>query len=178
MAELRTLARPYAKAVFSFAAEASTLEQWSATLDMLSAVVQEPAIGKLLSSPALTTEQQAATLIDVCGESLDDKGKNFVSLLAENRRLPLLPYIREQFRDLKAEQEKTVEVELISATPLDDQQCQQFSQALSSRLERRVHVNVAVDQSLFGGVLVRAGDTIIDGTIRGRLTKLAQALNS
>ena len=178
MAELRTLARPYAKAVFSFAVEAGALDQWSASLELLSAVVQQAPIRKLLASPELTTEQQAATIIDVCGESLDDKSRNFVSLLAENRRLPLLPFIYAQFRDLKAAQEATVDVELISASPLDDQQCQKISQALSSRLERRVNVAVSVDQSLIGGVLVRAGDTVIDGTVRGRLSKLAQALNS
>lgn len=178
MAELRTLARPYAKAVFSFARDSAMLDQWSAVLELLSEVVAEAPVQKLLATPELTTRQQASTIIDICGESLDDKAKNLVFLLAENRRLALLPFIFAQFRDLKSAQESTVDVELISATPLDDQQCHQFLQALSSRLQRRVNMTVAVDNSLIGGVLVRAGDTVIDGSIRGRLTKLAQALNS
>ena len=178
MAELRTLARPYAKAVFSYAHDAGMLDQWSASLELLSSVVQEAPVQKLLASPELTTEQQASTIIDVCGESLEDKAKNLASLLAENRRLSLLPFIYAQFRDLKAAQESMVDVELVSASPLNDEQRQQFSQALSSRLDRRVNLTVAIDKSLIGGVLVRAGDTVIDGSIRGRLTKLEQALNS
>jgi len=178
MAELRTLARPYAKAVFSYAKTSGALDQWSAGLALLSEVVKDAAVQKLLSSPELTKQQQAATIIDVCGEALDEKGRNLVVLLAENRRLPLLPFIHVQYLDLKAAEEKTVDVELISATELDDQQRQSFSQALSARLDRRVNISVSVDKSLIGGLLIRAGDTVIDGSLRGRLTKLAQALNS
>ena len=178
MAELRTLARPYAKAVFGYADTTGTLDQWSSSLELLSSVVSQSTVQKILTSPEYTTQQQAATIIDICGDALDDKSKNLVSLLAENRRLSLLPFILTQFRDLKAAKEKAVDVELISAVELDDQQRQQFVQALSTRLDRRVNLDVSIDQSLIGGILVRAGDTVIDGSIRGRLNKLAQALNS
>ena len=178
MAELRTLARPYAKAVFGYAQASGALDQWSAGLALLSGVVQEPAVQKLLTSPDLTKQQQAATIIDLCGDSIEEKARNLVALLAENRRLTLLPFIHGQFLELKAAEEKTVDVELISATELDDQQRQIFSQALSARLDRRVNISVSVDKSLIGGLLIRAGDTVIDGSLRGRLTKLAQALNS
>lgn len=178
MAELSTLARPYAKAVFEYAEAAGALEQWSGSLGVLGSVVADAAMQKLLGSPELTTRQQASTLIEVCGESLDDKASNLVKLLAENRRLPLLPYIREQFEAFKLQREKSVDVELISATTLDPAQQEKLAQALSRKLDRSVKVTVSIDQSLLGGVLIRAGDTIIDGTIRGRLTKLAEALNS
>ena len=178
MAELRTLARPYAKAVFSYAESAGTLDQWSSSLELLSAVVADPTVKKLLSSPEYTTQQQAATLVEICGDALDEKARNLVSLLAENRRLSLLPFILAQYRDLKAAREKAVDVELFSAAELDEQQRQQFSRALSTRLDRQVNLAVSIDKSLIGGVLVRAGDTVIDGSIRGRLNKLAQALNS
>jgi len=178
MAELRTLARPYAKAIFSYAETSATLDQWSSSLELLSSVVEESTIQRFLVSPEYTTQQQADTLVDICGESLDDKAQNLVSLLAENRRLSLLPFVLSQFRDLKAAREKAVDVELYSAAELDEQQRQQFSQALSLRLDRRVNLNVSIDKSLIGGILVRAGDTVIDGSIRGRLNKLAQALNS
>jgi|SRR5690606_2671701 F-type H+-transporting ATPase subunit delta len=178
MAELRTLARPYAKAVYEYARAGGTLDQWSSSLDLLSSVVSEGTVRKLLDSPELSTGQQAAAIADLCGDELDDKARNLVALLAEYRRLPLLPYIAQQYRLLKAQQEKAVDVELISAAELDDNQRQQFSQALSRRLDRRINISVAIDKSLIGGVVIRTGDTVIDGSIRGRLTKLAQALNS
>lgn len=178
MAELSTLARPYAKAVFEYAEAAGALEQWSGSLGVLGSVVADAVMQKLLTSPELTTRQQASTLIDVCCEALDDKAGNLVKLLAENRRLPLLPFIREQFEALKLQREKSVDVELVSATRLDQEQQDKLTQALSRKLDRSVKVTVSIDQSLLGGVLIRAGDTIIDGTIRGRLTKLAEALNS
>jgi F-type H+-transporting ATPase subunit delta len=178
MAELSTLARPYAKAVFEYAQASGALEQWSSALAVLSAVVSQETMQKLLSSPELTTQQQAATLFDVCAESLDDKSRNLVQLLAENRRLPLLPFIREQFEALKLQRQQSVDVELVSAQPLDQAQQDKLVQALARKLERSVNITTSVDESLLGGVLIRAGDTVIDGSVRGRLTKLAEALNS
>lgn len=178
MAELSTLARPYAKAVFSYAEAAGTLEQWASSLATLAAVVSDGSVTKLLASPQLTTAQQAATVVDICAESLDEKAQNFVQLLAENRRLQLLPFIRAQFDFLKLQRQKSVDVELVSAQPLDEVQQQNLSAALARKLDRTVNVSVSVDPSLLGGVLIRAGDTIIDGSIRGRLTKLAEALTA
>jgi len=178
MAELSTLARPYAKAVFEYAEAAGTLEQWSSALAVLGAVVADATMEKLLASPAFTTGQQADALIEICAESLDEKGRNLVQLLAENRRLPLLPFIREQYEVLKLQRQRTVDVELVSATPLDQAQQDKLIEALGRKLDRSIKATVSVDESLLGGVLIRAGDTIIDGSIRGRLTKLAEALHS
>lgn len=178
MAELSTLARPYAKAVFEYAEAAGSLDQWSAMLGTLSAVVADTVVQKLLNSPELTKQQQSASLIDVCADSLDEKGQNLVRLLAENRRMKLLPFISEQFETLKLQRQKSVDVELISATPLDNELQDKLAQALSKKLDRSVNISASVDQSLLGGVLIRAGDTISDGSVRGRLTKLAEALNS
>lgn len=178
MAELTTLARPYAKALFETAQAADTLSAWSATLALLTAVVHEPAVQSMLDSPELTARQQADTIIDICGDALDDKARNLVGLLAENRRLPLIPLIGEQFDALKAQYEQSVDVELVSAREISAEQRQALSEALSRKLDRQVNINLSVDQSLLGGILIRAGDTIIDGSIRGRLNKLAEALNS
>ncbi|MCK9563531.1 MAG: F0F1 ATP synthase subunit delta [Bacteroidales bacterium] len=178
MAELTTLARPYAKALFETAQAADTLSAWSATLALLTAVVREPAVQSLLDSPERTARQQADTIIDICGDALDDKARNLVGLLAANRRLPLIPLIDEQFDALKALREQTVEVELVSAREISPEQQQALGNALSRKLDRQVNINLSVDQSLLGGILIRAGDTIIDGSIRGRLNKLAEALNS
>ncbi len=178
MAELSTLARPYAKALFEYAEAANTLPGWSASLALLDAVVREPAVQALLDSPDRTSRQQADTLIDICGDQLDDKGRNLVGLLAENRRLPLVPHIREQFDTLKALREQTLEVDLVAARDISAEQQSELGRVLSRKLNRQVNLNLSVDQSLIGGVLIRAGDTIIDGSIRGRLNKLAESLHS
>ena len=178
MAELSTLARPYAKAAFEFALAHNELGSWSKQLTTAANVAGSATLTKLLSSPALTAEQRAKTLLDVCGDALDDKARNFIRVLAENKRLELLADIQVQFEQLKANQEKSVDVDVVSAFALDSALTQKLAQALRGKLQREVTVNASVDSSLLGGVLVRAGDVVIDGSIRGRLEKLAQAMSA
>ncbi len=178
MAELSTLARPYAKAAFQAAVDAGEVKAWSDMLVTTSEVVQNEDMGKVLSHPAFTGEQQAQTLIDVCGDKLNAAGKNLVSVLAENKRLPLLPQILEQFEHLKAELEKAVDVEIISAFEVSDESKQKLTDALKAKLAKDVRVTTIVDETLVGGAIIRAGDMVIDGTVRGKLTKLAEAMNS
>ena len=178
MAELSTLARPYAKAAFEFAADAGDLQGWSTSLATAGAVAQQPAVVKLLSSPSSTAAQQAAAVIEICGDALSATGQNFIAILSENRRLQLLPQISHQFDIMKANREKAVEVDVVAAHEMGADQQQQLSDALSAKLERKVNIQVSLDKSLLGGAVIRAGDTVIDGSIRGRLTKLAESLNS
>jgi F-type H+-transporting ATPase subunit delta len=178
MAELSTLARPYAKAAFQYAADASDLQGWSDSLAVAAAVAAQDIVVKLLSSPSYTATQQAEKTIEVCGDALNEKSRSFVQVLAENRRLKLLPQIYQQFEVLKANREKTVEVSVVSASEISTEQQEKLARALSSKLERQVNMQVSIDDSLIGGVVVRAGDTVIDGSIRGRLAKLAEVLNS
>ncbi len=178
MAELSTLARPYAKAVYLLADEAGSLDAWSSMLKELAALVRQPVVEQLLSSPDYTMGEKAQTLIDVAGDALDERGRNLLQLLAENRRLEVLPEISAQFEAFKAQRDKAVDVELFVTHELNDAQRDKLVQALSKRLNRDVNVTVTIDKSLLGGVLVRAGDTVIDGSIRGRLNKLAEALNT
>ena len=178
MAELSTLARPYAKAAFEFAVDASDLQGWASCLATSAAVSQHAAVVKLLRSPSSTSLQQAATIIDLCGDDLNATGQNFITILSENRRLTLLPQISHQFEVMKANREKAVDVDVAAAQPLDAQQQQMLSDALRNKLQRKVNMQVSLDKSLLGGAVIRAGDTVIDGSIRGRLTKLAESLNS
>lgn len=178
MAELSTLARPYAKAAFEFAVDASDLQGWASCLATSAAVTQHAAVVKLLRSPSSTPIQQAATIIDLCGDDLNATRQNFITILSENRRLTLLPQISHQFEVMKANREKAVDVDVAAAQPLDAQQQQMLSDALSNKLQRKVNMQVSLDKSLLGGAVIRAGDTVIDGSIRGRLTKLAESLNS
>ena len=178
MAELSTLARPYAKAAFEYAREHSALAGWSEQLTIAAAVAAEAGMGAVLNNPSLTDQQQAQTLNDVCGDKLGAEVKNFVSILASNKRLALLPEIHSQFELFKANQEKSVDVEVISAFDLAEATTEKLASVLGKKLERAVKVSTSTDKNLLGGVLIRAGDMVIDGSVRGRLNKLAEAMNS
>ncbi|MEH6515592.1 MAG: F0F1 ATP synthase subunit delta [Halioglobus sp.] len=178
MAELSTLARPYAKAVFEFARDNGDLSQWSTQLETVAAVSQDSTMMAVFGNPSLTAEQQAQTLSDVCGDELDTQGCNFVAILADNKRLALLPEIYSLFAKYKAMQEKSVDVEVVSAFDLADSVRDKLAEVLGKKLERDVKVSTTTDSSLLGGVLIRADDLVIDGSVRGRLNKLAEAMNS
>ena len=178
MAELSTLARPYAKAAFEYAREHNVLAQWSEQLATAAAVAADEGMGSVLDNPSLTDEQQAQTLVDVCGDTMGGEVKNFVSILSVNRRLTLLPEIHSQFELFKANLEKSVDVVVVSAFDLDDATAAKLADVLGKKLEREVKVSTTTDKDLLGGVLIRAGDLVIDGSVRGRLNKLAEAMNS
>ena len=178
MAELSTLARPYARAAFEFAHGRGTLDSWSGALATAAAVSVEPRVARMLASPAHTAEQQAKSMIGLCGDDLAEDQRNFITVLAANKRLSLLPEIAILFDELKAEQERSVDVKVVSAFALEDSTQQTLAEVLSKKLERDVKVEAEVDESLIGGVLIRAGDLVIDGSVRGRLKKLSEAMNS
>ena len=178
MAELSTLARPYARAAFEYANGKGVLSGWSDALTTAAAVSSDSRVADMLTSPAYTAEQLAATMIELCGDALVSEQQNFIKVLAANKRLPLLPEISELFEQLKAEQERSVDVTVVSAYALEDAAEQNLAQVLSKKLEREVKVETQVDASLLGGVVIRAGDLVIDGSVRGRLNKLSEAMNS
>jgi F-type H+-transporting ATPase subunit delta len=178
MAELSTLARPYAKAAFEYARENGQLSQWAEQLATAAAVVADSGMQAALNDPSLTAEQQARILTDVCGDALSAPMRNFVAVLAGNKRLALLPEIHLLYAQFKANREKTIDVEVISAFDLADTARDRLAEVLGKKLERQVKVRTATDRNLLGGVLIRAGDLVIDGSVRGRLNKLAAAMNS
>ena len=178
MAELSTIARPYAKAAFEYARDKGQLSQWDEELAAVAAVSLDATMDGVLHNPALTAEQQAQTLNTVCGESLGAETRNFVVILASNKRLALLPEIQSLFAQYKANQEKSVDVEVISAFDLADAARDKLATVLGKKLEREVKVRTSTDSNLLGGVLIRAGDLVIDGSVRGGLNKLAEAMNS
>jgi F-type H+-transporting ATPase subunit delta len=178
MAELSTLARPYARAAFEYAQAQGDLAGWEAMLTQAAAVAQSEAVVKLITSPSLSSEAIAKQFIELLGEELSDKGQNFVSTLAGNKRLLLLPEIAALFSLMKANIEKAVDVEVTSAFDLDSDITVTLEKALAKNLERNVRISTQTDKSLIGGVVIRAGDTIIDGSVRGRIAKLAEAMKS
>jgi F-type H+-transporting ATPase subunit delta len=178
VAERATVARPYAKAAFEYARGANALAGWSQALQTASEIVADPRVAPLTKSPALTAADLANLVIDVAGAKLDAGMQNFVRTLAENHRLLLLPEISAHYEQLRSTVENTVDVEVTSAVPLNESQAQTLKQALSTRLKRQVRMRTAVDSTLLGGALVRAGDLVIDGSLKGRLERLATELGS
>ena len=178
MAELTTLARPYARAAFQSARADSQLNEWAGALAVAAAVSSEPKVKQLLAAPGLTAAQKSAAFTDVCGSELSDKIKNFVSVLADNKRLALLPFIETLFADLKAQLEKAINVGVTTVFEISTESQAQLVIALTKKLDRVVTLESTIDESLIGGAIIRAGDTVIDGSVRGRLAKMTEAMNS
>lgn len=178
MAELKTLARPYAKAAFEFALAAKELQAWSDMLVLAAGVSQSPRMKMILASPTYTATEKADAFVGVCGEQLNAQGQNFIRYLAQNSRLPLLADIQQLFEALKSQQEKSIQVDVSTAFELTEDLQDKLAKALSAKLDREVNVQSSVDKSLLGGAIIRAGDTVIDGSVRGRLAKLAEAMNA
>jgi F-type H+-transporting ATPase subunit delta len=176
MAELRTLARPYAKAAFSAAQEHEQLAEWSKLLTIAGQVTANKDIRQLLANPGLEEQKKAELILEVAEDGVTDQVRNFFAVLAENRRLTLLPEIAAL--TYRADLERTVDIEVTAAFELTDEQQQKLAQALSKKLERQVSLAASLDKSLIGGVIIRTGDLVIDASVRGKLTKLADALGS
>ena len=176
MAELTTVSRPYANAIFNLAKKERQLPEWSRMLGVLTATAGDDRVRRLLESPEIANVLKAQRLIEVCSDELDDRGRRFLRVLAENDRLDLIAAISEQFEILKAQEERILEVEVISAYAVSQSEERSLKQALERKFEKEVILASRVDAALIGGAIIRAGDTVIDGSVRGKLDKLAESL--
>ncbi len=176
--ELPTVARPYARAAFSYALDqAEGLANWSTMLQLMASVMSEPIVQEALDNPLLTTENETRLLVGLMGDDLSNEGENFIGVLAEYDRLALIPTISEQFELLKSNHEKTLDVAITSAYEINSDAQNRLAGALRERLQREINIETVVDQSLIGGVVIKAEDTVIDDTVRGRLDRMSQALS-
>ena len=182
MADTTTIARPYAKAIFEHALAVKKLSQWSEILHSLAISVLDDKAMQFITNPAVTEKQQTELLMIPFAKASDKEAaaaaaiESLVALLAYNKRLMLLPDIKVLFEVLRAEQEKTLVVKVHSFSELSTEQQQHLISSLSQRLQRQVTLDVNVDQSLLGGAVIQAGDLIIDGSVRGKLSKLTTDL--
>ena len=177
MAQMITVARPYAEAAFDLAKDANALAAWTDGLSMAAQVVADERVEQILRSPRVDAAAKAGLIIDICGDLLDQKLQNLIRLLVERDRILALPEIDRQFQVLREHHERTIEAQLISAQPVDDAARKQLETALSKQLDRQVTLQTEVDETLIGGAIVRAGDLVIDGSVRGRLAKLTGAIS-
>jgi F-type H+-transporting ATPase subunit delta len=174
--EATTIARPYAEAAFNRAAESGKLGQWSDALGLLADVVQDPAMAGLIANPKLGKAQLADLVFDIVGDKLDDEAKNLVKLLVENDRLAVAPAVAELFEERKSAQEGSLDVQVTAAFAIDSAQEAALAAALKAKLGREVRITSEQDPELIGGVRIRAGDLVIDGSVRGQLAQLANEL--
>ena len=176
MPDKSTIARPYAKAAFE--AAGGRLGEWSKGLRRAAAAVLDPRVAALLDNPNVTPEQLAGLISSIAEPHLDETGRNFIRALADNRRLECLPEVAVRFDELKAEAEGTIEVAVTSAAPLSEPQQRALAEALERRLRRRVQLRCELDPALLGGATVRAGDLVIDGSVRSKLERIAHQLTA
>jgi F-type H+-transporting ATPase subunit delta len=176
--DVTTVARPYAEAVFARAKDAGQLDAWSETLTLLGSIVGNEEIALRIGNPNVPRERMRDIILDIAGADLLPQAQNLVKLLAENDRLAVLPEIGRLFEDLRAKEQGVRQVLVRSAYVLSAAEEKKLAEALKARLGTDVELTVEKDPGLIGGVEVRSGDLVIDGTVRGRLQRLANALQT
>lgn len=180
MSSVTTLARPYAKAAFALAQEHDALARWEDMLRASAAIAGNEQVADLLENPQVSDAQAVQMISDAAGEALggelDSGFQAYLSVLADNGRLALLPAITDLFSDLRAEAEKRLRVRVVSAVELDDEQASRMRDRLARRFEREIELENEIDPKVIGGAVIYAGDEVIDGSLRGRLQKLSGSL--
>ena len=178
MADLATIARPYAKAIFNLALEQNTLTEWSKMLAVLSLAASDQIMRNLYTNPRVTNQQLIDILLSVCGNNKNQPLTNFLQTLAEQKRLSTLPEIAKLFETYRAQREKIITVVVSSALPLTKIIQKNLSQALQIRLQCNINLVYEINPELIGGAVIRAGDLVIDGSVRSKLLRMAYALSS
>ena len=177
MSELTTIARPYAKAAFDFAVEKGNTETWAEMLFFAAQVAQNESVAQLLKGGRAGTEM-TEMFLTICEGQLDGNGQNLIKVMAENGRLSVLPLVSEQYLGLVAEYKREVVADIVSGTELTKDQEAALIASLEKRLARKVKLNCSVDKSLIAGLVITAGDLVIDGSVRGKIDRLADSLQS
>ncbi|VAW65694.1 ATP synthase delta chain [hydrothermal vent metagenome] len=177
MSEYTTLARPYAKAAFEVAQSESTLAEWSDALQLMDAVVCNEDFATVIDSPSMGAQEKGQILIDICASKLSETQQNFIKVMAENGRLMLMAEIVVLFEAHRAAAENTVEATATAAYALSDAQIQSMTDALKKKLGCEISLTTEIDESLIGGVIIRAGDLVIDGSTQARIGSLTQAVS-
>ena len=175
MTQALTLARPYARAAFALARDGGNASAWSQALAFAARGAADPQVHSLLGNPQLASADAVGLLVM---DGADENMTRFLALLADNRRLPLLPEIAGLFEDLRAEADRIVKARVTAASELPATELETIRAALKKRFGRDVEIETAVDASLIGGAVIDAGDVVIDGSLKGKLARLQSALAS
>ncbi len=177
MAELTTIARPYAEAVAGLAKDGDTWAAWSDMLNLLAAVAADAAMAELAANPAISGDKVQEIILAVCGDGLNAEGVNFARLLVEGKRLAALPEIVRLYEEAKSAQEGQLEARIVTAYEMSPVQMQGLVAALEKKFGQKINAAQEVDANLIGGVLITVGDEVLDASVRGKLADLAVTLN-
>jgi F-type H+-transporting ATPase subunit delta len=176
MAELTTIARPYAQAVFELGRDTNQLSEWSEMLQFMVDVYGNPQVQTALANPTLTRQDVERLLLAICGERLSNAARNLLIVLVRNDRLVALPEISALYEGLKEQFENVLEAKIESAYPLDEAQLALLVAKLQKRTGHKIQLSVSIAPTLIGGVKIQIGDDVWDGSIRGELEKMSYAL--
>ena len=176
MAELATIARPYAEAVFRLAKQGDTLQAWSEALNLITTIHRDPQMQAAMANPKVTSADIERLLLAICGERIDGVARNLIQLLVHNRRLSVVAEIRLLFEQLKLQDEGKLDAKISSAFPMDDAQRNQVVDLLAARFKGKINATVTVDPDLIGGIKVEVGDKVWDASVRGQLQSMAVTL--
>ena len=178
MAELATIARPYAEAAFALARQHNQLDSWSDMLALMVGVYQDPQFQAAIAAPTITSADIERLFLGICNDRIDGKARNFIQLLVANSRLSAIAEMRALYEQLKSDEEGVVDARISSAYPLDDRQLEQIVALLAKRYNKKISPTVDVDSQLIGGIKVQVGDKVWDASVRGRLQDMAAALTT
>ncbi|HJU71922.1 MAG TPA: F0F1 ATP synthase subunit delta [Paucimonas sp.] len=179
MAEIATIARPYAEALFRVAKSgngSTSLAAWSDLVSEMAQVAALPDVKALADNPKVSDQQIGDTFLSVLKSPLNAEARNFVGMLVQNGRLTLLPEIGAQFHALKNAQEGAADAEITSAFALSDAQMKELTETLEKKFDRKLNPSVTVDPALIGGVRVLVGDEVLDTSVRAKLQQMHVAL--
>ena len=176
MAELTTIARPYAEAAFTLARQRSELAEWSTMLSLMVSVYDDPEFRSAIAAPSVTRSDVERLMLAICGERIDGNARNFIQLLVANGRLSTIREVQKLYEHLKSEDEGVVDARIASAFPLEQQQLEKIVTLLAKRYNKKISPTVDVDAELIGGIKVQVGDKVWDTSVRGRLQEMAVAL--
>jgi F-type H+-transporting ATPase subunit delta len=178
MAELTTIARPYAEAAFALARDANALPVWSQMLRVAAGVVADPRVALALDNPALDAGAKESLVLSICGDKLDAEGRSFVRVLIEADRIGVLPEIQAMFERLKDSADGVAKATIETAFALEGNELADLTSALEKRFGKRIEATVAVNPELIGGARVTVGDTVIDASVQEQLRAMAAQLRS
>jgi F-type H+-transporting ATPase subunit delta len=178
VAEVSTIARPYASAIFKIAKDNNELPNWSDFLSLLSAVISDETMGAYLQDAKVFDSDREKILTDLAKNQMVKHGENLIKLLIENKRLMVLPAIASHFEELKSAEEGVIEAQIIVAEKPDAKIINNLVSSLEKKFNKKIESNVVVDKSIIGGTKIIVGDSVIDASVKGQLNSLAYTLKS
>jgi F-type H+-transporting ATPase subunit delta len=178
MAEISTIARPYAVAAFKLAKEQKALAKWSEMLGFATAIVSDAQMKAFVQDPNVVSSDLEATFLKVCGDKLNTNGQNLIKTLVEYGRLSILPAVTSAFEELKAQDEGTLDAQIIAAAKPSATEIKDLVKKLEAKFGKKIEATVSVDEEIIGGIKIIVGDTVIDASVKGQLQNLAYSLSA